>query len=229
MPRFNPSGKKQRLSSEWSRFLTIIGCIFVLWTGYRLIGGFPEWVEEVFLKGLIFGTPVIWELNRRAIKHAEFGLGNQRFWLGMYLGLGLGALYLTAAYASNVLRGVVMQPVQLYLAERFWNIFVISIFTSWWETLLFWGYGWTTLNHLFSKISPEDAGFNATIWSSIVFIIFHLPLIFITQGFGKVSAFAVVAISLFAFGQAIVYWKTRNLYTLTISHLLWGMMLLVYS
>jgi len=200
-----------------------------LWTGYRLVGGFPEWIEETVLKGLIFGAPVLWELRRRAIKQSEFGLGTQRFWLGMYLGLGLGALYLTVAFAANVLRGVEMQTVRLYLTEGFWQLFLVSIFTSWWESLLFWGYGWTTLYHLFTKSDSQFAGFNATFWSAIVFIIFHLPLIFITQGFGEVSGFAILAISLFAFGQAIVYWKTKNLYTMTISHLLWGMMLLVYS
>ena len=202
--------------------------IFFLWLGYRLIGGFPEWVEEIFLKGLIFGVPVIWEINRRAIRQSEVGLENRDFWFGMYMGLALGGLYLSVGYISNVLQGKQFLTVQAFLATEFWLKFFLALFTSWWESLLFWGYAWNTLNHLFAK-DKQMAGLNASLWSAILFIVFHLPLIFITFGFGRVSTFGVLSIALFAVGQAFIYWKTKNLYAMTLSQTLWGMMLLVYS
>jgi membrane protease YdiL (CAAX protease family) len=62
-----------------------------------------------------------------------------------------------------------------------------------------------------------------------VFMVFHLPNTILRFNGLNVIVGQLVLLGFFAIGQSLLFWRTRNLYALTLSHAIWGMVLLVHA
>lgn len=218
---FKHSAKKPHKRLTLLKTLVVL---FVIWASYRTFFHFPEWVDEVLAKAVVFGGPAL--LYARGSKRGEdvLGLGNARFWSGMFVGLLVGGFYEFLAVLSVMMRAAPSTQASVLTSPLFWKIFFLAIFTAWWESLFFFGY---VLNALMEKF--RHAEIPAILVSTGVFLLFHLPFRIVTNGINQQLVYQLLVLALFAIGQAIVYLRTKSIYAITLSHALWGLVLFVYN
>ncbi len=204
-------------------FLQIVG-LFILWALYRTFFHFPEWVDEVIVKAIVFGGPAFLYARRVAGGQNKLGLSSKNFWCGMYFGLFIGGLYGFVGVLRSLMHGVHIEPIPLFSSSAFWYQFFLAIMTAWWESLFFFGYIMNALKDEYRL--PEVA---SVIGAMVVFVMFHAPLRILLSGWNGVTFSQLAILGIFAIGQAILFLRTRSIFAVTLSHALWGMVLLVYG
>ncbi|HAV15076.1 MAG TPA: hypothetical protein DCX25_01990 [Candidatus Pacebacteria bacterium] len=218
------SSKPSKKHSDFTRSTLQILGIFVVWALYRILFHFPEWVDEGIAKALVFGIPV-W-LYCRSHRRGEdrLGLSNKHFWPGMFLGLLIGGLYQFLAITVLITKGGVVASNSVLNSPMFGYIFFLALLTAWWETLFFFGY---VLNVFYDAVGKREIP--AVFAALCIFLLFHAPLRFIESGFSLIAWQHLALLGVFAVGQAILYFRSKSVYAVTISHAMWGLMLLVYA
>ena len=204
-------------------FLQIIG-LFILWALYRTFFQFPEWVDEIFVKAVVFGGPAFLYARRVMGGQDKLGLSVKNFWCGMYFGLFIGGLYGFVGVLRSLMHGVHIEPIPLFSSSAFWYQFFLAIMTAWWESLFFFGYIMNALKEEYRL--PEVA---SVIGAMLVFVVFHAPLRILLGGWSAVTFSQLAILGIFAVGQSILFLRTRSIFSVTLSHALWGMVLLVYG
>lgn len=203
-------------------FSQLIAGSFILLLLYRLVFHLPVWVDEVIVKAFIFGAPVWIFATVSRWKSEEFGLYPRAFWSGAFSGLAIGGMFGFLALLSSALRrGAVFIP-SIFSSDRFWVEFSLAFATAWWESLFFYG---LILSFLHKTYRNE---WIATVVTTLLFILFHAPLLLLRLGVAN-TIVPLFLLSLFSFGQAIVFLRTKSIATCVVSHAFWGMALLVYS
>lgn len=188
---------------------------------YRSTVVSPVWFDELVLKALIFGFPV-WLYAIVSKRHSSFfGLEASRFWPGAINGLAIGGILGFVAMIAYSLREAKMVP-GLFQSIRFWQEFGLAFATAWWESLFFYG---LILPVLREKVGEEV---RALLLTTGIFALFHLPNLVLKVGW--VPAFPpLLLLGVFAFGQGIIFLRTKSISTVVVSHAFWGMALLVYG
>lgn len=189
---------------------------------YRATVHAPVWFDEIFAKALFFGAP-LWLYARMSKKHHSFfGLERKQFWAGAFNGLALGGLFsFVAILASSARKTHIFIP-GLFQSNMFWWEFGLAFATAWWESLFFYGF---ILPILRQKVKGEV---DALAYTTLLFLLFHFPNIIVKVGL-LASLQPMLLLGIFAFGQGILFLRTRSLATVIISHAFWGMALLVYG
>lgn len=203
-------------------FVSVVCCSFISLLLYRAFARQPVWFDEIFFKGIIFGGP-LWAYMRYSKKStAFFGLESRQFWSGAFQGLAIGGLFAFVALVSSAVgNGAVFIP-NLFTASRFWSEFGLAFMTAWWESLFFYGLILPILDEQFHNEWISSA------LTTLLFVLFHAPVLLLRSGFsGALSPLLLLAF--FAFGQAILFLRTRSISSVVVSHAFWGMALLVYG
>lgn len=204
-------------------FWFLLALAFVSLVVYRAFFNLPVWFDEVVAKAMIFGLPFLAYvlISRKSV--ASFGMEPRKFWLGAYLGLALGGSFgFVALLASAVKTGGQVLIPNLFFASDFWWTFFLALATAWWESLFFYGF---VLNVL---LVIKKSEWRAAILSTAIFIVFHAPIL-VLRGSLTGAVVPLLLLSLFAFGQAVIYLRFRSLIAMVVSHAFWGMALLVYT
>jgi hypothetical protein len=199
---------------------------FIALLVYRLLnaknGYFPVWVDEIIVKAFIFGVPSFAYALITREGAVGLGLSKRQFWPGALNGLAMGGFFgFVALVMSTFLKGHVLIP-YVFASSQFWWQFFLAFMTAWWESLFFYGF---ILNALHAHYRDEVKSIQMT---TLLFVIFHAPIILLSVGVGK-AVLPLLLLSLFAFGQAVIFLRYRSLSTIVISHAFWGMALLVYA
>ena len=204
-------------------FLQIV-CLFILWALYRTFFQFPAWVDEVIVKAIIFGGPAFLYARRVVGGQEKLGLSTKNFWCGMYFGLFVGGLYGFVGALRSLMQGVHIEAIPLFSSSAYWYQFFLAVMTAWWESLFFFGYIMNALKEEYRL--PEVA---SVIGAMLVFVMFHAPLRVLLGGWNSVTFSQLAILGIFAVGQAILFLRTRSIFSVILSHALWGMVLLVYG
>lgn len=203
-------------------FWMLVSVSFFSLVLYRFTVKAPIWFDEVVFKALIFGGP-LW-IYAIISKHPPeyFGMDVKRFWPGAFNGLAIGGiLSFIATIAYSFRKQSVLIP-GLFSSSLFWTEFGLAFATAWWESLFFYG---LILPVLKGKMKDEV---NALSVVSLVFLLFHIPNVVLKVGL-TASLQPLLLLTLFAFGQGIIFLRTKSISTVVVSHAFWGMALLVYG
>ncbi len=203
-------------------FVSLLVISFLSLLFYRLFVHFPVWFDEIFAKALIFGLPVaLYGLHAKTDPRL-FGFQARKFWLGAFSGLAIGGLFgFVAMFASTLKRGQVLIP-YLFSNPQFWNEFGLAFATAWWESLFFYSFILVVLRKKFKN------EWMAVLHMSLIFLVFHAPILVLRAGvMNAISPLGLLF--LFAFGQGVIFLRTKSIASAIVSHAFWGMALLVYS
>ncbi|MEP7166962.1 MAG: CPBP family glutamic-type intramembrane protease [Candidatus Woesebacteria bacterium] len=189
---------------------------------YRFTVHAPIWFDEIIFKALIFGAPVwIYALLTKK-KPSFFGLEASTFWVGAFNGLAIGGLLSFIAIVTYSFRKQTMMIPGLFSSGVFWNEFGLAFATAWWESLFFYG---LILPVVRAKCKDD---LNALAFVSVIFLLFHMPNLVLKVGLMG-SFQPLLLLTAFAFGQGIIFLRTKSVATVVVSHAFWGMALLVYG
>lgn len=176
-------------------------------------------------KVLIFGIPVVWFASQSRFVANELGLNQEQFLPGLFLGIAVGGLYGFAGLIIQVAAGQEVVEGALFASGTFWWLAFLALLTSWWESLFFFG---LPVQYVRS-IAPW---FSETLLGVLVvglFLLFHAPLRLIVTGVSPQFLIQMGLLAMFVIGQYIFYIRTKNMYALVLSHLLWGLVIEIYA
>lgn len=198
--------------------------VFVALVIYRILGLFPSWFDEIFAKALLFGLPSLLYLKSRKL---DPGFSFNNLFHGLFLGLAVGGLFGFAGVLASMFKGTHIQPFNLFLTAPFIYLFITSLFTSFWESVFFFGF---IQNALATKIKKKSLSLLFTVlFTSLIFVLFHSPILVINFGMTQQVLRMLVLLFFFALGQSLFYSRSKNMYALVLSYTFWGMVLALYS
>jgi len=214
----------KRKSADHLIFWPLVILTLIIWFFYRSIFQFPVWFDEIIGKAIFFGLPVWVYLQLTRSGQIVETLAPTKINSGLLLGIAIGGLYGFAGLIMGALNaGGRMLLVPLFLSTQFWWEFFLALMTAMWETLFFFSFIMTVIREK-GRYWPL-AG--QVILTALIFFVFHLPnsLLRFT---GPALMTQLLLMFLFGLGQALLFARWRNFYTLVISHAVWGMALLIH-
>ncbi len=206
-------------------FFPLLTMVLVLWFLYRSLFQFPVWFDETVGKALFFGLPVWVYVTVTGYEKITDTFAEYKLQEGLMLGIAIGGIYgFVMSILSLAQSGATVQAVMLFESAEFWREFSLAMLTSFWETLLFFSFVMTILMEKYKKWSMAKT----VICTAVIFMIFHIPNTLLR--FSGVQVLSQVFIlTLFAIGQALLFYGRRNAFALVLSQAIWGMVLLVHA
>jgi hypothetical protein len=213
-------------------FFPLLVLVFLVWLVYRQMLPFPPAFDETIGKAVFFGLPVwiYFSVTRSKSMMETFSIG--KFQPGLLLGLAVGGVY---GFAATLLSFALQKPLivaaPLFATTRFWGEFFIAIMNGLWESLLFYTWIMVVIQEKYRKWSL----FNQIVLTALIFLVFHLPNLFLTLHNSPGMLVPAVIFSqmslLFCFGlgQAMFFARTRNLYAMMLSSAIWQMVFLIHT
>ena len=191
--------------------------VFVCWLLYRYFTRFPDLVDELLMKPLIWISPVIYISFLKKFRFKELGfkiLSLRFFLLSAVIGIGLTALqFLPLYFQFHKVPSIPPDFIILALA---------TIGTAVSEEILFRGF-------IFKQLQKQFSTIISTLITSILFSFMHVPiLIFIqnTAGINLISSLYIIFVSSLVF--CLLYWYTKNLWSPIIAHFILDTLLLIF-
>ena len=206
------------------QFLPLLSVTFIIWLLYRILFVFPVWFDESIGKFIFFGLPV-WLYVIVAQTRVIFNsMSAKKLIPGLYLGLAFGGLYGFIGTVAFVADHQQFSNALLFLTPEFWWEFLLALLTGFWESLFF--FGWVLA--IAEKRFPSWDMTKMLAFTALVFILFHIPNTILRFPVSLIIP-QIILLGFFSVGQALLFIRYRNIYTLAISHAIWGMVLLIYG
>lgn len=206
-------------------FTPVLFLSLVVWIVYRVVFQFPVWFDETIGKAIFFGLPV-WlyvTVTRSASVPNTFSLG--RLKKGLLLGVAVGGIFGFAGSLISAARpGVVVESALLFSSDAFWWEFFLALCTGFWETLFFFSFVMVVIQEKYKNW----ALIKQVLVVALIFLVFHVPNMVLRFPSVQAVLFQAFLMTFFAIGQALLFSREQNSYALTLSHAIWGMVLLVH-
>lgn len=203
--------------------------IFILWALFRANFYFPEAIDELIVKPLIFVVPVlfvVWVRENKSLK--EFGLlpSWKNLFLDLYIGVVLGVLFAIEGLLSNYIKYGQFSFAPLDTAKIYPTIeyfLLINLATSISEEILGRGF----LYNRFYKIYKKQLW--AAVVSSFLFLLLHIPIMF-TRVHLTGNALVMYPLSIMIMGITNSYLFTLrgSLVLPILLHTFWNMTVALY-
>jgi len=223
MPSPKPRTKQLNRHDAHSLFFPFLILCFIIWLMYRALFQFPVWFDEVIGKAVFFGLPVMIYVHLTNTRVVPTSFSLQKLHPGLMTGIALGGVFGFMASLLGVFQAGGVQSVALFSSSEFWWQFFLALMTAFWETLFFFSWIMIILQEKF----PDWNLLKQVMVVAGIFLVFHVPNTFLRFSGTAVIA-QLVLLFLFALGQALFFANRRNGYALTLSHAIWGMVLLVH-
>lgn len=203
--------------------------IFILWVLFRANFYFPEWIDELIVKPLIFVVPVlavVWVWENRSLKELGLSTNWKNLFLDLYIAVVLGVLFAIEGLLSNYIKYGQFSFAPIASAKLYQSIeyfLLINLVTSVSEEILGRGF---LYNRLF-KISKHQLW--AAVVSSFLFLLLHIPIMF-TRIHLTGSALVMYPLSIMIMGITNSYLFTlrRSLVLPILLHTFWNMTVALY-
>lgn len=193
--------------------------IALLWCLYRYFFRFPEWIDELVFKPLVFLLPVFWFVKFKEKKTGRsLGLTKTALMKSVLVGLGLGLFFCLEGVLTSWFKNkeLIFNPKELSIGGIFGMGF-ISLITGFSEEILNRGF---LMNRFWELWKSEVL---ANFFSSILFLLLHLPMAVLVFNYKGRDLFDY-GLLIFVLGitDGFVFGRTRNVLAPTITHALWN-------
>lgn len=220
------TSKNVQNTAQFALFIPIVLLVLIGWFLYRSLFNLPVWFDEIIGKAFFFGLPVIIFANITSFSGIAESIRPSKFKIGLLQGLAFGGMFgFAGAVASVLSKSGVVIPVPFFSSEVFWSEFGLAVFTGFWESLFFYGFIMSMIQLGWSHWTVVKQ----VLVTGLIFAIFHVPNVLLqTQDMASVLGYSLLVLA-FGIGQAFLFSRDKNLYTLIVVHAIWGMTLLVHT
>lgn len=218
------SSKKVHVSHEG--IFRVWGWIVIVWALYRYFGSFPEWVDELIAKPLVFVAPVIWYTLRKAKGTFEdLGISFANVFTSIYIGLGFGMVFALEGLAANAIKYGKLQitPIDEISQYGLLGLLALSLATAVSEEILSRGFVFKGLLR-----SSKSLVF-ASLLSTCMFVLLHVPIL-VTSLHLSGTALVLFLVTDFVLGVAnsLLVYNTGTLIAPILVHIFWNMTVALY-
>jgi membrane protease YdiL (CAAX protease family) len=199
------------------KYVTIYSAyLLVVWVFYRFLFRFPDDVEELLIKPVLWLLPIFYFVRKERQGFASVGLTLKNLFPGIYLALGLGSVFVIEGLLANYFKygnfnfgaNIGNLPLMSSLG--------LSFATSFSEETAFRGYIYSRLAVVLKGEWAANC-IQAILWTGI-----HVPIAFyiwqytLSQGLIYLSVTAI-----FGLGSAYIFGRTKNIFGSVFLHVLW--------
>lgn len=191
--------------------------LLIVWGFYRFLFQFPETIEELFIKPVVWLLPVIYLLKKEKESLSSLGITLKNLFPAIYYALGLGAFFVIEALVINFIKyggkfdlGANIGSLPLLTSLG------LSFATAISEELTFRGYVFTRI----SKFLGSELYSNLV--TSFFWALIHVPITFFVWKLNLSAALIYLFLTtLFGIGSAFVFARTKNILAPILLHVLW--------
>lgn len=200
--------------------------IFIVWSIYRVTFRFPEWVDELLVKPLVFVGPVIWFVKFREKRGFDsLGLGKKNLFHDLYLGVGIGLLFALEGFLANYIKYGTFSfaPIAALSGIGLIPFLILSFTTSVSEEILGRGF---VYNRLYTEGKSQ---FKAAFVSSFLFLLLHFAILFTNLSLtGPSLVVYVVSVFLLGLTNSYLFTLRGSLVVPILVHLFWNATVALY-
>lgn len=223
-----PSSPKTKASStpqQSTIFMALLFLSLILWFLYRGIFNFSVLFDETIGKAIFFGLPIWIYISTTGNKKISESMAANKMAPGLLRGLAYGGLFgFVAILLASATQGFDLIAAPLFIADVFWGKFFLALLTAFWESLFFYSFIQTTIREQFKQ---SLSNWQQVLIVSLIFLLFHLSNI-VLRFSDTAIMMQIILLYLFGLGQSIIFAKEKNVYTLILTHTLWGLVLLIH-
>jgi membrane protease YdiL (CAAX protease family) len=190
--------------------------LLLIWAFYRFLFQFPDQVEELAIKPIIWLIPIFWLNMKENFPLSSLGITFKNLLPSIYLSLGLGTVFVIEAVLTNFFKygyfnfGANIGNMPLFSSLG------ISFATAFSEEVAFRGYIFGRLSHV---LNDEWA---ANITSSLIWTVVHVPIAFFVWKLNFASGVLYLFLTAtFGIGSAFIFGRTKNIFGSVLLHVLW--------
>src|SRR3989304_2256330 len=181
--------------------------LIVVWAFYRFLFRFPDDVEELVIKPIIWLLPLLYFIRKERQGFASLGITLKNLFPAIYLSLGMGSVFVIVGLLTNYLKygtfnfGANIGNIPLMSSLG------LSFATAFSEETAFRGY-------IYSRLSFVLKGdFAANIVQTLLWTGIHIPIAFFIWKLDLYSALVYLVITaIFGLGAAFIFGRTKNVF-----------------
>lgn len=201
------------------RLASYYAYLLIVWGFFRLLFKFPDLIEEVWFKPIIWLLPLLLLWFPEAKKLPFF---KGKMLPSIVFGLGLGAFYLVVLFLTGLGKGhFTLAPV--LTSTGFWEFAGISLVTAICEEVVFSGYIFQKLSQSFKK---ESISMGITL---VLFALIHIPISLFIYKYSFIQlAMYLSLVTIVAWGNLFAMSKSKNVIAPILSHWMWGLGVMMF-
>jgi membrane protease YdiL (CAAX protease family) len=211
MPKINQNVNLIKNVTSYSAYLLVI------WVFYRFLFKFPDEVEELVIKPVLWLLPLFYFVfKKEQARLASIGFTLKNFFPAIYFAIGLGSIFVIEGLITNYLKYG-----QLNFGANLGNLpfmtsLGLSFATAFTEETAFRGYIFSRL-WIASKNEWTANAITTVLWTAI-----HSPIAFYVWKLDlSAGIIYLVLTAIFGFGSSFVFARTRNIISSILLHVLW--------
>lgn len=190
--------------------------LIIVWAFYRFLFQFPDDVEELIIKPVIWLLPLFYFVRKERQGLSSLGITFKNLFPAIYLSLGLGSLFVVEGLLTNYLKygnlnfgaNIGSLPIMSSLG--------LSFATAFSEETAFRGY---IYGRLVSVMGGEWA---PNLIQTIAWTAIHVPIAFFIWKYTLPQALVYLLITaIFGIGSAFIFGRTKNVFGSIFLHVLW--------
>lgn len=190
--------------------------LLIVWGFYRFLFKLPEEVEELIIKPLLWLLPVFFILRKEKQNLASIGITTKNLFPSVYMALLLGVVFALEGFLINLIKYQGVDFSANVGKNPLLPALLISTATAISEELTFRGYIFGRLE----KITGSELVANLT--TSFLWALIHLPVAIFWWGLDLYGSLGLLALtSIFGIASAILYARTKNIFSSILLHVFW--------
>lgn len=198
--------------------------IFLVWGFYRFLFRFPEEIEELVFKPLIWLGPTLFLVLSQKENLSSLGLTSKNLAKSCLWGVGLGLVFAVEGLIIHFLKQEGFNLNFAISSQVLVTSLIVAVATAISEEIVFRGYIFSRLLEILGK------ELQANVASSLAWSLIHLPITIFVFNFNLAETAAFLVLN-FVFGvaSAFVFARTKNLSGCLLLHVLWGFPILLFG
>lgn len=198
--------------------------IFLVWGFYRFLFRFPEEIEELAFKPLIWLGPTLFLVWRQKENFASLGITSKNLAKSCLWGVGLGLVFAVEGLIIYFLKQESFNLDFAISSQVLAISLIMALATATSEETVFRGYIFSRLLKILGK------ELQANVASSLAWSLVHLPITIFVFNFNTAETMAFLVLNfVFGVGSAFVFARTRNLSGSLLLHVLWSFPILLFG
>lgn len=190
--------------------------LLVVWAFYRFLFKFPDGVEELIIKPIVWLVPLFYLVKKEGFGLASVGITFKNLFSSVYLSIGLGSLFVIEGLVTNYLKyGAFNFGANIGSAPLMASL-GLSFATAFSEETAFRGYIFSRLSYIFKN------EFTANLVQGLIWTAIHVPIAFYIWRYTLEQGVVYLFLTfVFGLGSAFIYGRTKNISGPILLHVLW--------
>lgn len=208
--------KKQINLERLKNAISLAAFLLVAWGFYRFLFQFPEEIEELIIKPIVWLGATYYFVKKERAKASSLGITSKNLFPAIYLSLALGAVFVIEGLVINFVKYGSFNFAANIGQKALFAALGLSFATAISEEITFRGY---IFNRVWKTLNNEIL---ANLSTSLLWALIHVPItIFVWKLSLGAALLYLLLTTIFGIGSAFVFARTKNVASSILLHVLW--------